>query len=47
MDPWVVAVGMIFLTHDGGIVDEHHNKIKKSQTIKAGIPESIFLPFQF
>lgn len=46
MDPWVVAVEMIFLTH-GGIVDEHHNKIKKSQTIKAGIPENIFLPFQF
>lgn len=46
MDPWVVAVENDFLTH-GGIVDEHHNKIKKSQTIETETRERKFLTFQF
>ena len=41
MDPWVVAVENDFLTH-GGIVDEHHNKNKKSQTIETGRCEREF-----
>lgn len=35
-----------FLTR-GGIVDEHHNKIKKSQTIQTGKCEREFFTFQF
>lgn len=33
-----------FLTY-GGIVDEHYNKIKKSQTIETGKRERKFLTF--